>query len=194
MRTIGLLGIFLIMLGCLGCNHNEAAGRLRFWQPVSGEADQVSERLEVSLRHDFDSAQNAADVARLKVLADSIEKTDDGRIASLLKARVLYWRSYGEYMAGSDSLMRLYADSAFNIINRLTANGNEAPELNYDRARIMEVYALTLPHDTLRARMYGSALREFKAAGDSLHLSITYGRIGTMMSAMSNLREGQNIL
>lgn len=156
------------------------------WTPVAPAADALTAELEEGLHHDFDSAAVAAGAAGLRRMADSLRNLNDNEKADILKARALYWQSSIYYMTDENSLLRQTIDSAAALIAGKPAS--------YDRARITETKSLTMPHDTVRARIYGECLQEYKAAGDSFHLSVMYGRIGAMMSAMSNLREGREYL
>lgn len=108
--------------------------------------------------------------------------------SALLYARSLYWLAYTRYICGSDSLMRLYADSAASLLASPALAG--ATDLPYDRARVAELRALALPHDTARARIYADCLRAYRQAGDSFHTGIICSRMAAMMSSMSDLRDG----
>lgn len=179
--SCGLLVAAVVALFC-SCGRRAGDGRGSLWALAGAEADSVTAALDRSARGDYDPEVVDEGAARLGRIADSLRRAGDTRTADLLTARRLYWQGYAEYMADCDSMLRLRADSAMTLMA-----GSEAP---YDSARIAELHSLTLPHDTLRARVYSDCLRRYKAEGDTFRMVVMYNRIGMMMSAMQNLRDG----
>lgn len=181
LRLAAVVMATLILLAT-GCGTRQRENNL-FWSPVTEESDAVMERLDMSLRGDFDSALINTGVRRLAHIADSLRAEGDSVRSRKLESRILYWNAQVQFMTGSDSVMKTLIDSAARLASR-----DGSP---YDRARIAEIQSQTIPHDTTRARIYGECLQEYKCAGDSFRMVVMYNRIGIMMSATQNLREAR---